>query len=121
MTKSDIKLISVVLVFAIAFAVFIYITGKSKEVVVIKKEGKIVYRIKLPLDKNMWISSEDGVAELMIKGKKIRFIKSTCPQKYCIKQGWLNNSSTMLICMPLKIQVYFGAKDFKTKVDAITQ
>lgn len=46
---------------------------------------------------------------LQVKNEQIRVEKSTCPHKYCVKQGWSN--SLPIICVPNKLAVYFEQED----------
>lgn len=74
------------------------------------KESKanVFYKNKLwqtiDLTENREITVDNGIV-LQIKNNKLRVKESTCPHKYCVKQGWSN--TIPIICVPNKLAIYF--------------
>ncbi|AEI15070.1 protein of unknown function DUF1312 [Flexistipes sinusarabici DSM 4947] len=76
------------------------------------------------------IPFEDGIIDLNskynvnmileIKDKKARFIKSDCPDKLCIKYGWVNNCGEMAVCVPNKAAVQIKCEK-EGNIDAISR
>ena len=85
----------------------------------IEVDGRPVYI--LPLDKNRVVSVQgpQGNTLVEIKDHKVRVVESPCPNKLCVKQGWI--SSGAIVCLPNRVVVTVG--DFKTPehtIDATT-
>lgn len=57
---------------------------------------------------------------LEIKGQKARFIKSDCPDKLCIKYGWVNNCGEMAVCVPNKTALQLKCNK-NGQIDAISR
>jgi hypothetical protein len=91
--------------------------------------GKIIVEIE---GKDFYIFEKDGVYP--IKGKKenylmtieiskgkVRVIESTCPDKLCVKSGWLESANSAIVCVPNKIVIHYGTTpDFKQSIDVYT-
>ena len=85
----------------------------------IEVDGRPVY--VLPLDKDRIVSVEGprGRTIVEIKNHRVRIADSPCPNKLCIKQGWIDSGG--LVCLPNKVVVTIGGHEGKYKaVDAIT-
>ena len=81
--------------------------------------------ISLKLNKNkiLKLKGERGYLILQIKNRKVRVLKSTCPNKICIKTGWISKVGESIICVPNRIIIKIeGIKKIKSKktVDYIT-
>jgi len=57
---------------------------------------------------------------LQIEGEKARFIESDCPNKLCIKYGWVNNCGEMAVCVPNKTAVQIKCEK-DGNIDAISR
>ena len=85
----------------------------------LEKYGRPVY--VLPLDKDRIVSVEGprGRTIVEIRNHRVRIADSACPNKLCIKQGWIDSGG--LVCLPNKVVVTIGGHEGKnTAVDAIT-
>lgn len=67
---------------------------------------------KIPLAENRKINLENGMI-LQTKKNQIRVVRSDCPQKICIKYGWIKHANDMIICVPNKTVIYLD-KDSDT-------
>jgi hypothetical protein len=77
--------------------------------VLVEVNGKPVYI--LPLDKNRILSVEGpaGNTTIEIKDHAVRITDSSCSNKLCIKQGWIQSGS--IVCLPNRVVVTVGNKD----------
>ncbi len=99
MTKNDIYVAIGVVVIAL-FMLFINFKKDNPNYLTIEKDGILIYEIALPANEIIKIKDE---FEIEIKERKIRVIKSSCPNKICIGQGWVSAVGRPIICVPLKI------------------
>ena len=52
------------------------------------------------LEKDGITSILNGKMKIEVKSGKIRILDSDCPQKVCVKMGWIDNSGQTIVCMP---------------------
>ncbi len=118
-TLADKILFSTLLLLSLTGLVFIKETLPQNGTVRIEEDGKPVYL--LPIDKDRIVSVDGPIGRTLveIKDHKVRITESPCPNKLCIRQGWVEKGA--LICLPNKVVVTIGDGDGKkSPVDAIT-
>jgi len=54
-----------------------------------------------------------------VNNSKVRVIESTCPDKLCVKTGWINTPGIPIVCVPNKTMIIIESKD--SEMDLITQ
>ena len=47
----------------------------------------------------------------MIKNGEIAFISSDCPDKVCVKTGWIGHNGEMAVCLPNRLSIKIIAED----------
>ncbi len=82
--------------------------------IIIESNNKIIYRLDVNLNKIIYL---DGMI-VEIKDRKVRVKDADCPNKLCVKQGWISRGS--IICVPKKIVIYFSNYK-KNVIDATTR
>jgi len=94
----------------------------QKPVAVIYKNEQIYQRIYLTnsINKQINIKDSDGHYNLVeIKGGQVRIKEADCPNKLCIKAGWLTKPGQMAVCIPNHVRVVIeGAAENAEQVDA---
>ena len=114
----------------IAAAVFIagiigcvlVLNAPKKSTVNIKSGGKVLYTLDLSKedDRTFEVKSSDGGVNLIeIKDGKIRVKSADCPDKTCVRMGWLDSSAMPIVCLPHQLIVEFTDND--GGVDAIAE
>jgi hypothetical protein len=69
------------------------------------------------LEENREIKYKNGLIIVEIKDKKVRVKESDCPDKLCMKRGWIDEAGQFIICMPNKLVVKIVGKE---QYDSIT-
>ncbi len=87
--------------------------GKSK-IVEISFNGK-KFQYSLYLNKEIILKNGNIIIE--IKDNRVRVKKSDCPDKLCVKKGWIKNPGEFIICMPNKMVIQITGDD---NYDSIT-
>lgn len=89
---------------------------------VIKKDNKVIRKINLSkLDKSEVINiSGLYKATILAEKNRICFVESDCPDKICVKNGWLNNPGEMSVCLPNKIIIKLE-KNRNQNVDGVVK
>ncbi len=78
------------------------ITEKEDVYAIIKKDDKIIHEINLSSLKDREVIRIPGrYNELIIADqKKICFMSGDCPDRLCIKSGWLSKPGQIAVCLP---------------------
>ncbi len=105
MNKSDIKLIIILLVFSIAIIIFININKEKGSVAEVYFEDELVLTIDLNVDGEYTTKGLLGDVVLEVIDNKIRVKEENSPKNICSKEGFISDSSRVLICLPNKIIV----------------
>lgn len=109
--KGDIFLVLLIGIIGIAASIPLllnYFDGGSKPsdslIAVITRDGKQITEIDLnKVQEPQYIEITDGI-KLTIEAEKgrIRVLDADCPDKICVKYGWLTKPGDQAICMPSK-------------------
>ena len=65
------------------------------------------------------VNTGSGIIVVEFGNKRIRILKSTCPNKICIKQGWISESGQTIACVPNRFLVVIPQES--GTLDAITE
>ncbi len=89
---------------------------------IIKRNDKVIRKINLTsLDKREVINIS-GLHKATIAAEKNRicFIESDCPDKVCVKTGWLSHPGDIAVCLPNKIIIKLE-QDKNQNVDGVVK
>lgn len=126
MKKGDkIAFIVISIIILLSFVVVFYYKSSLKSdntIAIIQKDGKILRTINLKdikKEERIKVSYEDEkFNDILIEPGKIRFDDSTCPDKLCVKSGWISKPGDIAVCLPYKVIIKIDA--IKNKVDAVS-
>ncbi len=114
--KGDVFIIAVLSLICVLLFVFPLFTGNGSTVAAVWLDGKKVKEIELSdISKSYEFSVGDCV--LSVEEGKIRFVSSNCPDKLCVKSGYLSKNGDTAACLPNKVVVKIENK--KEKLDAV--
>ena len=74
-------------------------TASGSEVV-IKIAGEEVRTLPLAENGVFAFDGPLGRMEIEIKERQVRMLSSDCPDRFCLRQGWIQDSHTPIICLP---------------------
>lgn len=107
-TKVLIAIIVSVFILSLIWCAVILLKPKSN-IVTIKQNGEVIYTLDLSKEKDRTfeIEYEGSKNTCEIKNHEIRIIDADCPDKVCIKTGWLKNG-VPIVCLPNKLVIEFS-------------
>ena len=111
--KVKILIIIAAVIFALGIAGSILVlNAPQKDTVVIKRDNKILYTIDLKTaeDKMFDIEYKGSKNTVEIKDGRIRVKDAECPDKVCVKTGWLSSSAVPIVCLPNHLVIEFADK-----------
>lgn len=98
MKKNDFILAGLVLV--VAIATFFLIPKKHANMAKITVDGKLYATVSLDKDQKISINETNVAA---VKSGEIYMEGANCPDKLCIHQGRISDSSKKIVCLPNKV------------------
>jgi hypothetical protein len=88
---------------------------------VIKAQGKIDQEVDLS-DRGgrstFVVNGRVGPSTLEVEGKRIRMKEANCPDKICVRQGWIEKPGDSIVCIPGEIIIRIEGA---APVDAVTR
>lgn len=98
MKKNDFIFAGIVLF--IAILAFAFIPKENADIAKITVNGKLYSTVSLDVDTKIEIN-DTNVA--VVKDGEIYMESATCPDKLCIHQGRISDSSKKIVCLPNKV------------------
>jgi hypothetical protein len=101
----DSVILAVILIVAIANLGMFMHRGDGDTVAMIIKDGRIIKEIKLNELKDPLVIKNEGIYNSVIVAEngRIRFEESDCPDKVCVKTGWISRPGQTSVCLPAGI------------------
>lgn len=122
MTRADRILIGFLVIAALAgivYPIYAMRTGGGASQVIISVDGKAVRTVKLDgHHETIRVEGVDGYDIIEIRDNKVRIIEADCPDKLCIKQGWIAWAPQQIVCLPNRLVVKIVNEQTKD-VDAV--
>ncbi|WP_125154688.1 NusG domain II-containing protein [Clostridium rectalis] len=129
MKKGD-KILLISLTISIVFGflsihLYKYYKKSNTKIAIIKHDGKIVKEINLSTVKentDFTLKASNGhFNKISIKKNAIRVEEADCPDKVCIKTGWISEQGDTIVCLPNKLIIKIkGVSKNINNVDATT-
>jgi hypothetical protein len=125
MKKGDkitaIVIAGLVVISSIGVMAFMYLSKGSHHIAEIKQDGKVIRTIDLDSvaqTEDIRISYGDEYNIIRVEKGKIRIIDADCPDKLCVKTGWIKEPGQSVICLPHKliIKIQGGSKEIDENV-----
>ncbi|MFD3157151.1 NusG domain II-containing protein [Haloimpatiens sp. FM7330] len=125
MKKGDKIILLIIGITLIISSVGIYIYRSSyknaEAIAVIKQDGKVIKTICLDkINKSEKIKipyKEDFYNVVLVEKGRIRFSDANCPDKICVKSGWLSKPGDNAACLPHRLMIKIEGKK---QVDDVT-
>ncbi|KJR41653.1 secreted protein containing DUF1312 [Candidatus Magnetoovum chiemensis] len=114
LTYCDLALFGFLLTLSMSSMAFTSSYISNGSIVTIEADNKTVYRLSIS---DNAVVEVNGV-EVEIKDSKVRVKRSNCPNKLCMKQGWISKGA--IICLPKKVVITVEGLHDDSGIDAAT-
>ena len=103
--KNISKLIIVsLLIICIIWIVIIKYNAVNGKTASISVNGDIIYTLNLDETQNLNIHGENNIIlEVECGNGQIKVVSSECPDKICVKKGFISMTNENIVCLPAKI------------------
>ena len=95
----------------------------SSRIALIKQDGKLIKTINLSTVKNseeFIIKYKDNdFNKIKVEKGRIRITDANCPDKICVKKGWISEPGENIVCLPHRLIISIAGKN--SKYDDITR
>ncbi len=79
--------------------------GELADKAIIRSGGKIFREVELSRDQQIQVPGPLGTSVITIEKRKVRITSDPSPRQYCVRQGWLQQSGEVAICLPNQVSV----------------
>lgn len=122
MKKLKYKILTAVciLIFVLGAAGCLFVLlSPAQNTVNIVRDGEVLYSFDLTKteDTTFDIYCKGSKNTVEIKDGKIRISEAECPDKTCVKSGWLSSSAMPIVCLPNHLVIEFANDN--SEVDAV--
>jgi hypothetical protein len=128
MTRADKLLATAVLVAAIVGISLPWLRsalfpgmGGGSSLAVVKVRGEIVRKVALSDgegNSTFTVNGRIGPCIVEVSGKKIRMREAPCPDRICVRQGWIERAGESVVCVPGEVLIRIEGA---APVDAVTR
>ena len=118
--KGLIAAAALIFVIGVAGSIFV-LCSPSKSRVNIVRDGEVLYSLDLSKEKNRSFVIRYGGSSntVEIKDGNIRVSDAECPDKTCVRTGWLTSSAMPIVCLPNQLVIEFA--DENSEIDALAE
>jgi len=79
--------------------------GDLADKAIIRSGGKIFREVPLSRDQRIEVPGPLGISIINIKQRKARISSDPSPRQYCVRQGWLQQSGEIALCLPNQVSI----------------
>ncbi len=121
LTLADKVLVAVLLLVSVFSYAMVKPAFTAGAYAVVSVDNKETARIRLE-DKPRTFNFQSAVGPVVVerKNSRVRILSASCPNKICIKMGWIDNSGGMIVCAPGKVLISIAGEE-KNGLDALTR
>lgn len=89
-------------------------SGGAADTALIRSGGKVFREVPLSRDQQIEVPGPLGTSIVTIEKRKARISSDPSPRQYCVRQGWLQQTGEIAICLPNEVSVELtgGAKKY---------
>jgi hypothetical protein len=92
--------------------------GGPADKAIIRSGGKIFRVVPLSFDQQIEVPGPLGTSIISIQNRKAGIISDPSPRQYCVRQGWLQQSGEIALCLPNQVSVELSGS--QKKYDSIS-
>lgn len=89
--------------------------------VLIRRDGEVLYSLDLSKETNRTFVIPYGGSSntIEIRDGRIRVLEAECPDKVCVRTGWLSSSAIPIVCLPNHLEILFASGN--DDIDAVAE
>lgn len=124
MTKGDKILISAIVILSLLAYGIVYFSssGDNNKYISVQFNGSEFKRLTFTSKNDSYVYKldiDEGLNIIEVEGDRVHMIESDCPDKLCIKQGYISKVGEVLVCVPNKVVVEIKSDKSEKELDGI--
>lgn len=88
-------------------------SGGLADTALIRSGGKLFREVPLSRDQQIEVPGPLGISIVTIRQRKAGITADPSPRQYCVRQGWLQQTGEIAICLPNQVSVELIGGDKK--------
>ncbi len=120
-TKTWILIIAAFTLLAVIASAWILLIRNGSGIAEIVQDGKVIREIDLNAVTEPYTFeavTEKGRNTIEVEPGRIRIVSADCRDQYCVKQGWLRDGVTPIVCLPHRLVIRMKAP---SDIDAVAR
>ena len=113
-SKYDLPVLMAISLLCILLLIPQFLVKDENLIATVTKDSEVIKTINLNEVEQGYYIDIDSAPEVRIRVEKgrIRFCEADCPDKLCVRYGWLESSADSAVCLPAKVVISIsGQKD----------
>lgn len=119
MKKNDFFLILVISIVVGLFFTFNHFKNNKGDKVVIYVDNKVYKEVPLNKSEELTIKTKSGYNKVKVHDGGVEIEDASCPDKVCVKTGFVNKSNKNIVCIPNKVSIKIVSNE-KNDIDVIS-
>ena len=104
--KNDIILVAALLLLALAVWGALRLTRAQGGEAIVTVDGELAATIPLTVDATLPVGEGQGFLSVVeVSGGRVRVQDADCPDRLCVRQGWISRDGESIVCLPHKLVV----------------
>lgn len=104
--KNDILLILALIVLTGAAYGILRLTREPGNEAAVTVDGQLVLTVPLTREATVTVGENRGFRNVVeVSGGRVRVVDADCPDRLCVRQGWIRYSGESIVCLPHKLVV----------------
>lgn len=104
--KNDILLILALIVLTGAAYGILRLTREPGNEAAVTVDGQLVLTVPLTREATVTVGENRGFRNVVeVSGGRVRVLDADCPDRLCVRQGWIRYSGESIVCLPHKLVV----------------
>jgi hypothetical protein len=80
-------------------------SGGIADTALIRSGGKVFREVPLARDQQIEVPGPLGTSIITIEKRRARISSDPSPRQYCVRQGWLQRTGEIAVCLPNQVSV----------------
>ena len=104
--KNDILLIAALLLLALIVWGVLRLTREQGGEAIVTVDGQLAATIPLSVEATLPVGEGQGFRNVVeVSGGRVRVSDADCPDRLCVRQGWIAYDGESIVCLPHKLVV----------------
>ncbi|WP_250673112.1 NusG domain II-containing protein [Paraclostridium ghonii] len=119
MKKNDFFLLLSILIIIGMWMGFNFLKGLDEgEKIIIYLDNKVYKEVSIDDTEEIIIKTDSGFNKIKIHDRGVEVIDASCPDKVCVKTGFIDKSNKNIVCIPNKVSIKIMSNE-KNDIDTI--